>query len=864
MKVNGSLVFDASSASEIQNLRIQKVSTNPTAIASDVGRVIYNTTTKTLYIGRDEGGSIYSWVAMATGGDASALQTEVDAIETSLGAIVNSSGVFQVGAVTGPAFAGTESSLTALLQALSNYANNNNQLSELDDVTITAAADNDLLQYNSTSSKWENVAIGSASGVQAYDAGLDALAAKTTTGLMVQIGNDTFTSVALTAPAAGISITNADGTAGSPTFALANDLAAVEGLTGTGIAVRTAADTWATKALVQPSAGLTITNADGTAAGDITFALANDLAALEGLSTTGLVVRTGDGTAATVSISGTTGNIVVTNADGAGGTSPTINLATITQASSGNFVKVSLDGFGRVTGNTAVTTADITALVDATYVNVSGDTMTGSLNMGGTNKVTGLAAPTADSDAANKAYVDALTNGLSWKDSVRAASTANIDLTTGGLLTVDGVTLVAGDRVLVKDQTTASQNGIYVVASGAWTRAADMNDAAEFDGSAVFVAEGTQQGSGWTETATVTTVGTDTVTFSQFTGGALYTWGTGLLLTGNTININLGAGIAELPSDEVGLDIESGKAVQLTSTLSGGQLTFVLDGAGITSGLTQSSSGLKIAATGVTNAMLANSTITLDSDDLNSGSVALGGTLLIAGTSAQGISTSLSGSTITITAADASTLAKGVAQFSDADFAVASGVVTIKAAGVDNAQLVNSSITITGTDASSDAVALGETLTFSSTVSGLVVAAVATNGIALDVRKASTTALGVASFAAADFAVSGGGEVTMVGKALPSLTDVADSTVATTSGHVLAANGTAWINKKIYHVETVSSAATSWSVTHDLGVKYCSVTVVDSADEVVIPQSITFVDTTSLTVTFNTAITGKVVVMGIA
>lgn len=858
MKVNGSLVFDASSASEIQNLRIEKVATNPTHLgAADQGRLIFNTTDGKLYQG-----SATAWVAIATGGDASALQTEVDALETSLGSIVNGSGVFVTGQVTGPAFTGTEASVTELLQALSNYANANNTLAELDDVSLTAAATGDILRYNG--SAWADASLSEA-GIQPLDATLTALAALSGTGIVVETGVDAFTHRSIVAPAAGITITDGDGVAGNPTLALANDLAALEGLTTNGLIARTGDGSAATRTITGPAAGITVTNGDGVS-GNPTLALANDLAALEGLATTGYIVRTGDGSATTRSMSVVSGELVITGDASGATTDTTFGLADAGTPVTGAFVKITTDAKGRVTATSNVVTADITALVDATYVNITGDTMSGSLNMGTTNTITGLAAPTADTDAATKAYVDALTNGLSWKDAVRVASTANVTISAPGA-SIDGVTLTAGDRVLLKDQTTASENGIYVFngAASAMTRASDMNDAAEFDGAAVFVYEGTQQGSGWTETATVTTVGTDTVTFSQFTGGALYTWGTGLALSGNTVNVVLGAGIVELPSDEVGLDIVSGKAVQLTSSLTGGQLTFVLDEASAgDSGLTQSAAGLKIQDGKVTNAMLTNDSVTVNGDS-GTGDLALGGTLEVKGTSTQGITTSVNGTgTFTITASDATSSQKGVATFNTGDFLVTAGDVTIKAGGVDNVQLANSTITLTGTDASTDAVALGETVTFSSTTSGLVTAAVAANGVALDVRKATTSLVGVASFAAADFAVSGAGEVTMVGKALPSLTDVDDATVATTSGHVLAANGTAWINKKIYHVETVSVAATSWSVTHNLGVKYCNVTVVDASDEVVIPQSITFNSTTGLTVTFNTAITGKVVVMGIA
>lgn len=112
-------------------------------------------------------------------------------------------------------------------------------------------------------------------------------------------------------------------------------------------------------------------------------------------------------------------------------------------------------------------------------------------SMGG-NTLTNVATPSSNNDAANKSYVDGLIAGLNSlfdsKPSTRVATTANITLS--GTQTIDTVAIVAGDRVLVKNQTTASQNGIYVVAAGAWTRATDMDAWNEIPGALVAVEEG--------------------------------------------------------------------------------------------------------------------------------------------------------------------------------------------------------------------------------------------------------------------------------------------------------------------------------------------------------------------------------------
>lgn len=330
--------------------------------------------------------------------------------------------------------------------------------------------------------------------------------------------------------------TNLGLTIGTDVQAWDADLDAVAALSGTGFAVRTASNTWAQRTLAQPAAGLTITNGDGVS-GNPTFALANDLSALEGLGSTGFAVRSASDTWVQRSVAtASSARITVSNGDGVSG-NPTLDLATLSDGGTGTFLKFTRDTYGRVSGTTAVVTADITALVDATYVNVAGDTMTNFLTL--------HADPTSAMHAVTKQYADSIAQGMTHKDSVRVASTANQALSGGTAFpTIDGVVTAAGDRVLLKNQSAGAENGLYVVGGtgAAWTltRTTDADVTGELTGGdTVWVNEGTAQAdTGWTITTDGTiTLGTTAITWTQTSGLGQVTAGAGLSKSGNTLTV---------------------------------------------------------------------------------------------------------------------------------------------------------------------------------------------------------------------------------------------------------------------------------------------------------------------------------------
>lgn len=330
-----------------------------------------------------------------------------------------------------------------------------------------------------------------------------------------------------------------------------------------------------------------------------------------------------DGTATITS--GAASGLTTVNASGAitGGTI-TDGTASITSGAGTGFTNITASG--TVTGTTKVSTPDVEGAaitITATGTNDSVTlvpTGTGTVAMS-SKRVSGVATPTATTDAANKAYVDSVAEGLDVKESVVAATTAALAAVTynngssgvgatltadanGVLAAVDGVTMVAGERLLVKTQAAALQNGIYVCTSigavGApfvLTRAGDMDGspASEIPGAFVFVEEGTvnaDNGFVCTTNAPVT-MGSTAINFTQFSGAGQITAGAGLAKSGDTLSVNVDDVTTAISGDAVivktsanlttpNIGVANGDSFTATGTVQGATVT---DGtATITSG----------------------------------------------------------------------------------------------------------------------------------------------------------------------------------------------------------------------------------------------------------------------------------------
>ena len=239
-----------------------------------------------------------------------------------------------------------------------------------------------------------------------------------------------------------------------------------------------------------------------------------------------------------------------------------------------------------------------------------------------------------------KNYVDNVAQGLDVKASCLVATTANITLSA--TQTVDGVALSVGDRVLVKNQSSAAQNGIYVVSAGAWSRSTDADTWAELVSAFTFVEKGTTQAdSGWVCTVDAGgTLGTTAVTFAQFSGAGTYLAGNGLSLTGNTF---AAVGTSNrITVDPSGIDIASTYVGQTSITTLGTVATGTWDATTI--GTSKGGTGLTSFTSG--GAVYATSTSALTTGTLPVASGGTGATTLTGYVKGSGTSAFTASSTI--------------------------------------------------------------------------------------------------------------------------------------------------------------------------------------------------------------------------
>tara|TARA_B100000508_G_scaffold140502_1_gene141785 strand:- start:1945 stop:3069 length:1125 start_codon:yes stop_codon:yes gene_type:complete len=187
-------------------------------------------------------------------------------------------------------------------------------------------------------------------------------------------------------------------------------------------------------------------------------------------------------------------------------------------------------------------------------------------------KITNLATPTANGDAASKSYVDGVSQGLDIKEAVKVATTANITLS--GTQTIDGVSVSADERVLVKDQSTATENGLYLCKASSWTRTDDLAAGSDASSVFVFVDQGTvnsENGFVCTSSKGSAVVDTNNLSFTQFSGAGQITASDGLSKSGNTLSVDLKSnGGLVIESSKLALDLA---ASSITGTLPVTKLT---------------------------------------------------------------------------------------------------------------------------------------------------------------------------------------------------------------------------------------------------------------------------------------------------
>lgn len=240
----------------------------------------------------------------------------------------------------------------------------------------------------------------------------------------------------------------------------------------------------------------------------------------------------------------------ISAADDSSNNRTNISLAA-TGITAGTYTKATFDSKGRATGGTTLVASDIPQLPTSKIDSLDSQIVAKKLNefqapdsslVLNNQRITGLADPVSDSDAATKQYVQSLAAGLNFKEACRVASVSNVTIGTPGT-TIDGVVLTNGDRILLKNQSTASQNGIYTFngASSPLTRATDADNTAEVKaGIFTYVSEGVVNAriSFVLATTGTVTVGTTPLSFVEFNAAPVLTPGVGIVKVGNEVSVD--------------------------------------------------------------------------------------------------------------------------------------------------------------------------------------------------------------------------------------------------------------------------------------------------------------------------------------
>ena len=343
-----------------------------------------------------------------------------------------------------------------------------------------------------------------------------------------------------------------------------------------------------------------------------------------------------------------------------------------------------------------------------------------------------VAAPTADNHAANKSYVDSVASGLDVKDSVRAASTGNVTISGPGA-SIDGVSLSADDRVLLKDQSSGSENGIYVWngAASAMTRATDMDGAAEFVGSFFFVEEGTvNSDQGFVcSTDGAITVGSTSIAFTQFTGTGQLTAGNGLSKSANTFNVNVDDTYVKINgSDQLTVKGTTTNGEVLRSDGSGGVAYGAVNltsSSAVTGALPLTNGGLGVDASDSSGKTTARSNLGLGSMATQAAnSVAItGGTIDVSGGTLTLANDQISGDKVSGGTIDNANLSGGTSKtISGYDITLGAG----KTLDVDGA------VDIDASSGNMDGVTIGATTSAAGTFTSMTADSVDINGGAID------------------------------------------------------------------------------------------------------------------------------------